>query len=475
MSRMDTSAILAKELAGIVQRHVADAVAPLQARIKELEARPVAKDGKDGVSVSDSFKDSEGCLILTLTNGKAIKTEIRDGRNGKDADPIDYERVRTLVDESVARIQVPVNNKSITIDDVRPLIEETVSKQLAAYPKPKDGKDGEGIKEFDTELVEGGKVLLIKVGIGDTLNIHEVPLPCPKDGEPGKSITAEDVRPMLAEMFEALPKPKNGKDADPALIERMVADAVAAQPKPKDGISVSAEELRPMVEEVIGKVVSQMPKPKDGDPGKSVTVEDVLPVIEKTVQQEVAKIPVLKGDPGNSVKIEDVLPAIKSEVERHISAIPVPKDGEDADVGEIVKRLIPEVEKAVSQLTRVVGTDIDKDGNLIVRKSDGGTDNLGRVIGADGAGFENVEALEDELTFGLRFGKGAASKEVRWAKANFADIDQGVWKDGSYKRGTATTFGGSYWLAKRDTNSKPGVDDSWRMIVKRGRDGKDAR
>ena len=159
---------------------------------------------------------------------------------------------------------------------------------------------------------------------------------------------------------------------------------------------------------------------------------------------------------------------------------PAPKGdkGDAADPVAVAKLLVPEVERAVAQLPRpvdVVGATIDKDGNLILRKSDGGTDNLGCIIGADGAGFDNIEAIEDDLTFGVRFGKGAAAKELRWAKATLADVDQGVWKDGEYKRGQAATFGGSYWLAKRDTSSKPGTDDSWRLIVKRGQDGKDRK
>lgn len=57
-----------------------------------------------------------------------------------------------------------------------------------------------------------------------------------------------------------------------------------------------------------------------------------------------------------------------------------------------------------------------------------------------------------------------------------ADAYQGIWAPGrNYKRGDVSTHDGSVWLAQVDTNTKPGSDAAWRMLVKRGRDGKDAR
>lgn len=53
--------------------------------------------------------------------------------------------------------------------------------------------------------------------------------------------------------------------------------------------------------------------------------------------------------------------------------------------------------------------------------------------------------------------------------------DAGVHRPGaSYEAGDCVTHGGSYWVAKADTAETPGKSDDWRMVVKRGRDGKDA-
>ena len=53
-------------------------------------------------------------------------------------------------------------------------------------------------------------------------------------------------------------------------------------------------------------------------------------------------------------------------------------------------------------------------------------------------------------------------------------VYRGIWKDGQYERGDAVTRAGSLWIAERDTDSKPGANDSgWRMAVKKGRAGED--
>jgi hypothetical protein len=56
-------------------------------------------------------------------------------------------------------------------------------------------------------------------------------------------------------------------------------------------------------------------------------------------------------------------------------------------------------------------------------------------------------------------------------------IDRGVFKDGTeYDKGDGVTWGGSFWIAQRDTQSKPDAGNGdWRLAVKKGRDGKDAK
>lgn len=55
-------------------------------------------------------------------------------------------------------------------------------------------------------------------------------------------------------------------------------------------------------------------------------------------------------------------------------------------------------------------------------------------------------------------------------------LDRGVYREATaYQRGDCVTWGGSMWIAQKDTDAKPGEGDGWRLAVKRGRDGKDAK
>jgi hypothetical protein len=57
-----------------------------------------------------------------------------------------------------------------------------------------------------------------------------------------------------------------------------------------------------------------------------------------------------------------------------------------------------------------------------------------------------------------------------------AVIDRGVYRETeAYAKGDGVTWGGSYFIAQKAApDGKPGESDSWRLAVKRGRDGKDA-
>jgi len=72
----------------------------------------------------------------------------------------------------------------------------------------------------------------------------------------------------------------------------------------------------------------------------------------------------------------------------------------------------------------------------------------------------------------LRWAIGDTVHEIKTAVV----IDAGVWKDGSaYAAGDAVSHGGSLFIAQGPTSEKPGKSDQWRLAVKRGNDGRDAR
>jgi hypothetical protein len=81
--------------------------------------------------------------------------------------------------------------------------------------------------------------------------------------------------------------------------------------------------------------------------------------------------------------------------------------------------------------------------------------------------IDRIKALEKELA------------EVKAAPPpTLADSYRGIWQPGTYERGATVTNRGSLWLCVRATTGKPGAGGSdesgWQMIVKAGKDGRDA-
>lgn len=113
------------------------------------------------------------------------------------------------------------DGKSITVEDVRPLISETVAKAVDAIPRPE--VDYARVTGVVKEMV--GLIPPAKDGVDGKDG---------QDGAPGKDADAEaikkDVLEQVAKVLDAIPTPKdgvNGKDADPELVEHAVAQAMA--------------------------------------------------------------------------------------------------------------------------------------------------------------------------------------------------------------------------------------------------------
>lgn len=65
--------------------------------------------------------------------------------------------------------------------------------------------------------------------------------------------------------------------------------------------------------------------------------------------------------------------------------------------------------------------------------------------------------------------KRAAEIQVR----TFADLYQGVYEPNKlYVRGVLATWGGSLWLSLAETRAKPGENGEWKLVVKKGADGR---
>lgn len=345
----------------------------------------------------------------------------------------------------------------------RPDVEGLVSAAVAAVPAPRDGKDADmdALRAFIVDQVKA--------------------IPAPKDGA---SVVVEDVAPMIreevraqvAEQMKLIPAPQDGKsitlqDAQPVLDDaiaalRAAADAAIAEPLQ------AAKQLQATLEESI----SELRQPEDG---KSVSMEDVRPVIDAAIQQirieadeaiavplkmaEAAREELLKAlgglrqpEDGKSMTVEQLMPVVEEAVKKAVEVLPAPKDG----VG-------------------LAGAFIDRNGELNLTLTNGEMKSLGRVDGKDGApglGFDDLTVEYDgERTIKLKMERGEMVKESSIVLP--VNIDRGIYSESKqYEAGDSVTWAGSYWIAQRATSLKPdSADSGWRLAVKRGRDGKDGR
>jgi hypothetical protein len=133
---------------------------------------------------------------------------------------------------------------------------DMVSARMATLRNGEDGQPGTSITVEDVAPLIAAEVAKAVAAI-----------PPAKDGEPGESVSLDAVRSMVSDAVAALPPPQPGKDADPVAIEAMVGEAVAravaAIPAPQDGLDADPAVIRAMVAEAVAAI----PFPKDGEPG----------------------------------------------------------------------------------------------------------------------------------------------------------------------------------------------------------------
>ena len=146
------------------------------------------------------------------------------------------------------------------------------------------------------------------------------------------------------------------------------------------------------------------------------------------------------------------------------------------------------------QAPSVCSAVINNGGVLILVLSDGSTKEVGQIVdpaeierqvkaevaklpapkdGKDGFGLDDFDAtlMDDGRTVQLSFTRGDVAEVYELGFP--VTIDRGVYVAGkSYEKGDGVTWGGSWWIAQRDTDAKPETSDDWRLAVKRGRDGK---
>jgi hypothetical protein len=242
-------------------------------------------------------------------------------------------------------------------------------------------------------------------------------------------------------------------------VEGLVARAVTPE---------QLDELRAVWQSEIGKM-EWLPGPP-GEPGKDAPVVSPAELVAELVKSE-ALAPLI-----------DLM--VADAVSKHFEANPV-RDGRDGERG-------PQGEKGDAGDRGADGKDgtgladalIDRDGALVLTMTDGRAKTLGVVVGRDGADGKNgrdgidfdkcVGHFDAERGYVLTFSAGDTSTEHVLPYMRHG----GFWSEGKgAKAGESWTHDGALWIAKRDSGSKPCLEnrEDWILAARKGRDGKDGR
>ncbi|EDR2558288.1 phage gp6-like head-tail connector protein [Salmonella enterica subsp. enterica] len=228
-------------------------------------------------------------------------------------------------------------------------------------------------------------------------------------------------------------------------VESMVKAAIAHLPAPE------APEL-PDIAAMVSEAVAAIPVPRDG---KSVTTEDVQPMIQELVS---ASMP--------------VLPDVKSLVNEAIAALPAAEPGKDGEDGRdaLSLEILPFIDEGKSYPR---GSYATHNGGLwrAYEKTHG---MRGWECLVDGVAGIDIQQSEQRC-FTLTVNRTSGTSETKSFDVPVM-IYQGVFKSGQeYLPGDTVTWGGSLWHCDEQTQDKPGEAGSkgWTLAARRGRDGRD--
>ncbi|MBI8355350.1 hypothetical protein JEY77_27810 [Pseudomonas aeruginosa] len=267
-----------------------------------------------------------------------------------------------------------------------------------------------------------------------------------------------DLEAIAKQAAALIPEPKDGepgRDANMDALKEYLAELVKAIPAPADGKSVTVDDVAPLIRQEVAKAMSEVPPAKDGE---SVTVDDVRPVLAELVSKAVADLP--QPQPGKDADMD----ALRSHLDGLVKSLELPKAPSIEEVSAAFERRFSDLSLSWERQARDT---FDKAADRMPIPKDGRDalplECFDLALGEDGR----------TVTVKMQAGDIVVEKSVRIASV----IDRGVFSaEKYYEQGDGTTYGGCYWIAQKDAPiGVPGGSDDWRLAVKKGRDGKDLR
>jgi len=317
------------------------------------------------------------------------------------------------------------------------------------------------------------------------------------DGINGKDSDTEalldQLRTDVSALFASVPTPKDGidgKDGAPGIdgkdgvdadgeviteeLRKHIDAAIAAFPVPKNGID--------------GKDGAPGIDGKDGEDADNVAILHALKIeLDKAIELLPKAIDGKDGAPGadgESVDREAVVAELRREMIATLDALPRPKDGErgldgrdgregkDGEPGRDAAALdpLPSIDFTRSYPR---GTWARHEGGLWLARSATNELEGWECMVAGVVGVNVLQTNERTFTISTMLSDGRSTviefqiPVVIW---------RGIFKDGTaYDVADSVTYAGSQWYCKRSTSAKPSAShEDWQLMVKQGRDGKDA-
>ena len=123
----------------------------------------------------------------------------------------------------------------------------------------------------------------------------------------------------------------------------------------------------------------------------------------------------------------------------------------------------------------LAGAMIDRDGQLVVTKTNGESIPLGKVVGKDGnPGKDGADFTDTEFDYDGERGLIIRGKDGEIVKKMPIPLSRGYWREGmKAEKADVVTHDGNAWIALKDNASKPcrENDTDWQLFARRGRDG----
>ncbi|EFD1104712.1 phage gp6-like head-tail connector protein [Escherichia coli] len=259
--------------------------------------------------------------------------------------------------------------------------------------------------------------------------------------------TASNLEKQLEEVRQSIPEFQPVEIPD---VSKMVADAVSEIELPKapelpDLNQIIADAAKSAVKQVFESI----PVPKDG---KSVTVDDLRPLVEEVVN---ALIP----EPVDVEKLAQDL----------LSKIPDPEPGSDGRDALAIE-LEPFIDEKKSYPRGTYAT--HKGGLWRAHEKTHGMRGWECIVD----GVSGIDIKQDnQRTFSISLERASGTVEVKSFDIPVT-IYRDVFKSGTeYQPGDTVTWGGCMWHCNEKTCDKPGETGAkgWTLAVKKGRDLRD--